>query len=236
MHELHGETPGGVHAGEHKKESRTEGKSVRLEGKRKAEHDQNTHASLTSQPRRFNPWRQFVGSMIPNALMRYPGLSHLAKLVWGRLAQYAGQNGACYPAQATLATELATNERQIRRALAELVQEQFLGMITRGRAGTRYYFLWHPCFDQAEPLPKHPLLLPQVVLKIADDAKKIRTLPTEIRTNCPPKRIRKRTRKKRTPTTCDQLRLREVVPLLKFQMQSRRNTSPFGHGTESGWD
>ncbi|WP_243357573.1 helix-turn-helix domain-containing protein [Fundidesulfovibrio terrae] len=171
MQELHGESPGGVHAGEHKKESRTEGKSVRPDGKRKQERGENTHASQASQPKRFNPWQQFIGAMIPNALMRYPGLSDLAKLVWGRLAQYAGQNGACYPTQATLAIELATNERQIRRALGELVQEQFLEMVTRGRAGTRYYFLWHPCFDQAQPLPKGPTRTTQFVQRVEDIAK-----------------------------------------------------------------
>jgi hypothetical protein len=114
------------------------------------------NAITMNHGQRFNPYRLFVSAFIPNCLLRFPELSHLAKLLWARLAQYAGEDGACFPAQATLAAELATNDRQIRRALDELVQERFLEAVTRGRAGTHYYFLWHTCFDQAEMLSKHP--------------------------------------------------------------------------------
>ena len=40
----------------------------------------------------FNPYGMFVGSFVPNTLLRYKGLSSTAKLLWARLAQYAGKN------------------------------------------------------------------------------------------------------------------------------------------------
>jgi len=39
---------------------------------------------------RFNPTQIFIGSFIPNVLMRYPGLSDGAKLVWHVLASTLG--------------------------------------------------------------------------------------------------------------------------------------------------
>ena len=46
----------------------------------------------------FNPSQIFIGSFIPNVLMRFTGLSDGAKLARARLNQYAGHDGICYPA------------------------------------------------------------------------------------------------------------------------------------------
>jgi hypothetical protein len=48
-------------------------------------------------PRRINPFRLFVGSMIPNWLQCRPEVSQGAKLAYARLAQYAGKDGGCLP-------------------------------------------------------------------------------------------------------------------------------------------
>jgi hypothetical protein len=93
----------------------------------------------------FNPYRVFVGIFIPNALVRYKGLSPSAKLVYGRLSQYAGEDGKCFPAEDVLADEVGLSKRQVYRLLSELETGKFI--ICRA---TGYVFLWHDIFDQKQ--------------------------------------------------------------------------------------
>ena len=44
----------------------------------------------------YNPWRLFVGCFIPNVITRSTELSSTAKLVFGKLCQFAGENGQAY--------------------------------------------------------------------------------------------------------------------------------------------
>ena len=60
----------------------------------------------------FNPFRLFNGLFVPEALARRRGLSPGAKLAYGRLARYAGQDGQCYPAVPTLAREIGVGLRK----------------------------------------------------------------------------------------------------------------------------
>ena len=53
----------------------------------------------------FNPYRMFNGLFIPEGLARSRAVSRGAKLVWGRLARYAGHNGRCYPTVRMLGEE-----------------------------------------------------------------------------------------------------------------------------------
>ncbi len=100
----------------------------------------------------FNPWKLFIGLFVPNALARYTGLTPGAKLLYGRLAQYAGKDGACYPSQDALAEEIGVADRQVRNYLQELVKNEFIRVdnpkgIDRLRHKTnRYVFLWHSIF------------------------------------------------------------------------------------------
>jgi DNA-binding Lrp family transcriptional regulator len=103
---------------------------------------------------RFSPYRHFVGSFIPNALMSYPDLSSTAKLMWARLAQYAGADGACFPSQKRLAGDLGISQRYVKTILKELVEKGFIEKVLpsfndqiQGRT-TRYYFLLHPVLAQ----------------------------------------------------------------------------------------
>ena len=43
----------------------------------------------------FNPFKLFTGIFIPEALVRAKGVSPGAKLTYGRLSRYAGQDGSC---------------------------------------------------------------------------------------------------------------------------------------------
>lgn len=102
----------------------------------------------------FNPFKVFVGLFIPNVLASYKGLSPSAKIVWGRLAQFSGSGGRCFPSQEVLADEVGLSERQIRRVLDELASEKFIvcqrptGMDRLSHKGNNYAFLWHAIFDE----------------------------------------------------------------------------------------
>lgn len=75
--------------------------------------------------------------------MRYTGLSHGAKLVWARLAQYAGEDGRAYPAVGTLAQEVGLKKRQTQNLLRELKTKGFIESEMGPRANA-YFFLLHP--------------------------------------------------------------------------------------------
>ena len=100
----------------------------------------------------FNPFRLFTGIFIPDGMVRSTSISPGAKLTYARLTRYAGQDGKCYPAVETLATEIALSARQAQRYLAELEREHLVRRITRycGRAQTSngFEFLWHEMFQE----------------------------------------------------------------------------------------
>jgi hypothetical protein len=103
----------------------------------------------------FNPRRVFVGSFIPNVLMRFKGLSPTAKLCWARLAQYLGKDGLAYPSQETLGEEVGVTDRHIRDVLEELQRAGFIfkiaptGQDKFAHKTNRYGFLWHSIFEDA---------------------------------------------------------------------------------------
>ena len=115
----------------------------------------------------FNPYGMFVGSFVPNALLRYKGLSSTAKLLWARLAQYAGKNGECFPSQKTLAEELGITERQIITMLKQLVAKGFIkqekpkGLDKLVHKTSRYYFLWHKYFDISQTSDGNQMCSPE---------------------------------------------------------------------------
>jgi uncharacterized phage protein (TIGR02220 family) len=98
---------------------------------------------------KFNPYRLFVGVHIPNAILRYEKLSLGAAVCYGRLAQYAGENGLAYPSNKTLSEELGVSPRSIQTYIRELETEGFVNVVRRslgkGDQGNTnlYEFLWH---------------------------------------------------------------------------------------------
>lgn len=98
----------------------------------------------------FNPWKMFVGSFVPNALMRWREISATSKLLYARLAQYAGREGHCYPGQDVLAADLGTSPSTITESLRQLVAVKLIrrdtpsGVDRLQHKTTRYVFLWHP--------------------------------------------------------------------------------------------
>jgi len=96
----------------------------------------------------YNPWRTFCGSFIPNAILRCRELSSTAKLTFGRLSQYAGEDGEAYPSYHTLGQEIGVERRQVIRAVRELEKFGLIKPVTRhredgGLTPNSYVFLWH---------------------------------------------------------------------------------------------
>lgn len=95
----------------------------------------------------FNPFRLFTGIFIPEGLVRAKGLSPGAKLTYGRLVRYAGQDGECYPSVPTLAAEIGVSVRQTQYYVSELERVKLIRRMTRlsdcGQTSNAYQFLWH---------------------------------------------------------------------------------------------
>jgi len=118
----------------------------------------NADGMPTPRPRRINPWRMFVGSMIPNWLLRRREVSQGAKLAYARLAQYAGKDGECFPKQETLGAELGVTERTANEYVRKLVKFRLIEMDRPGlRMSNRYFFLDHPWIHEGhESQPEAP--------------------------------------------------------------------------------
>jgi hypothetical protein len=94
----------------------------------------------------FNPYKLFTGIFIPEALLRYRGLSSGAKLVYGRLSRYAGENGECYPSIPALAVEIGLSSTQTRTYVHELRDQRFITIESRAGTSGMFSFLWHEAF------------------------------------------------------------------------------------------
>ena len=100
----------------------------------------------------FNPYKQFLGFVVPNWLARRTKISHGAKLCYGRLVQYNGRDGRCNPRESVLASELGVSERQCRRLLAQLQRCGLIAIRQRGlRLSNSYSFLKHAWMDGFRP-------------------------------------------------------------------------------------
>jgi hypothetical protein len=94
----------------------------------------------------FNPYKLFTGIFIPEGVYKYKGLTAGAKLVYGRLCRYAGEDGKCFPAIQTLAAEMGIGATQTRKYVAELETHAFIRRDGRNGERLRYVFLGHDAF------------------------------------------------------------------------------------------
>ena len=75
----------------------------------------------------YNPYKIFVGIFIPNCIAETNKLSQSAKLCFGKLSQFSGRNGKCFPKQETLAKGIGVKSiKQIHRCLNELEKAQLI--------------------------------------------------------------------------------------------------------------
>jgi len=102
----------------------------------------------------FNPFKLYCGSFIPEPICKYRGLSLGAKVIYGRLCRYAGEDGSAFPAVPTLADETGIGETQAREYVKELEQQQFINVDRENRhyrkdgsgGSNGYTFLWHTAY------------------------------------------------------------------------------------------
>lgn len=78
---------------------------------------------------------------VPNHIAQSKELSLGAKLCYGRLVQYIGNNQYCYPSYATLGQELGISERQAKRYVKELIEHGLINKKRRGKEQTNLYYL-----------------------------------------------------------------------------------------------
>lgn len=66
-----------------------------------------------------NPKPDFI--KVPLWILGRTDVSMGAKLTYGRLLLYAGENGECFPRQETIADALGVTRRMVRKYISELV-------------------------------------------------------------------------------------------------------------------
>ncbi len=111
----------------------------------------------------FNPFRMFTGVFVSEALLGMKGLSAAAKLLYGQLCRYAGEDGNAYPSYSTLGKDLGLSKRQVMRVASELKDAELITTRKRRIAGTNqqtsnvFEFIWHGEFAPKAPrLPRDP--------------------------------------------------------------------------------
>jgi DNA-binding transcriptional ArsR family regulator len=83
-------------------------------------------------------------AMMPLSVLRDPGLSAAAKVLFTLLHHYSGHKQECWPSQEQLAADLGLNQRTIRALLQELEQAELLASTRRGRGMSNVYRLKSP--------------------------------------------------------------------------------------------
>lgn len=78
---------------------------------------------------RYNPYKMFVGSFLPNWLLERKDLSSADKLVWAKLAQHNGENNKCYPSQKKIAEELGLYHEKINISIKSLCEKGLIRKI-----------------------------------------------------------------------------------------------------------
>ncbi len=92
----------------------------------------------------INLYKRFIGSFMPNWLLKRTEISAGAKLCYARLIQFAGKDGKCYPSQDTLGKEIGVSARSVRDYLKKLEEHELIVIVRQGiNKPNNYYFLRH---------------------------------------------------------------------------------------------
>ena len=103
----------------------------------------------------FNPYRQFNGVFIPEAILGLD-ITPAAKLLYRQLSRYAGRDGNAYPSYSKLAKDLGFTDRHVSRVAKELSDKQLIEIRRRSEESGRqrsnaFVFLWHEAFEAKAP-------------------------------------------------------------------------------------
>jgi hypothetical protein len=98
--------------------------------------------------RYMRPWNLTDNfTKLPDQLLSYSGLPLDAKIVWSCLSKMSNGRTYCFPRIPTIAERLQISEDSVGRAIAKLVEQNFLIKIRRGRGKSNvYHFIDHPIF------------------------------------------------------------------------------------------
>ncbi len=80
-------------------------------------------------------------TMVPNVILKAPGLSHGAKLCYAMLLSYAWQGDKCFPGQETLSSDLGVERKAVIRYLKELKDKGLVRVTRRGMGKTNVYVI-----------------------------------------------------------------------------------------------
>lgn len=90
-----------------------------------------------------------VFAACPSWLLERPETSHGEKIVYARLATYAGKNGVAWPSEYTLSKSVGMSRPQVQTILGSLKNRHMIREVGRGKRGVcKYEFLWHPWIEE----------------------------------------------------------------------------------------
>ena len=89
----------------------------------------------------FDPMIERGFTQVPNLILQNPDLSIGAKITYAVMLSYAWNDNHCFPGQATLANDLGSGERSVRRYIKELETSGFIKIKQRGLGKVNLYEL-----------------------------------------------------------------------------------------------
>ncbi len=96
----------------------------------------------------INPYKLFIGSFVPNWLLRRTEINSTDKLVYAKLCQYAGKDGKCYPSQERLSEDLGFSARHVRNSIGNLIRLKLIVVVRNNfNYNNAYRFLKHEWQD-----------------------------------------------------------------------------------------
>ena len=89
----------------------------------------------------FDPMIERGFTQVPNLILQNPDLSIGAKATYAVMLSYAWQKDFCFPGQSTLASDLGSGERSVRRYINELQDAGYIKIKQRGLGKVNMYEL-----------------------------------------------------------------------------------------------
>lgn len=89
----------------------------------------------------FDPMIERGFTQVPNLILQNPDLSIGAKTTYAVMLSYAWNDNFCFPGQATLAKDLGSGERSVRRYIKELEDVGYIKVKQRGLGKVNLYEL-----------------------------------------------------------------------------------------------
>lgn len=147
----------------------------------------------------INPFKMFVGCIVPNWLLESDIVSLGAKLCYGRLCQYSGRNGRCFPSRNELARALGCVRETAWRYVKELEDAKLIEQIDN-----EYVFFHHPLMDDVADSQhdvaglQHDVADSQPPIVLRESIKESLT-PASLETSFPKQRFNKTKKLEYTP-------------------------------------